>query len=203
MQHSLRAIFSIILVGWVCFPSLAAETGRTWWPFGQSPDTGETLPPAADQFPAATASNSTENQPTLPSDSLEEPEPRWMFSSPFAKVSWPRLQMPELPKPALPASPWASKPEAGPNRNSWAEPEVVAPQPSPMRRFGQRTRAAWDKTVDALTPGDQSQSNDPSSRVARRDEPSMWSRMFGSNEPKKKEGSQTIGEFIAQDRVDP
>jgi hypothetical protein len=94
-------------------------------------------------------------------------------------------------------------PEAHPNRNSWVEPETVTPTPSPVQRFGQRTRAAWDKTVDALTPESRPQTSGPSSRVARRENRPMWKRMFGSNEPQTKEGSQTIGEFIAQDRVDP
>jgi hypothetical protein len=71
------------------------------------------------------------------------------------------------------------------------------------RRVGQSTRAAWDKTVDVLTPGLQSSASGASSRVARRDRTPVWSRMFGSNEPSKKEGSQTMSEFIAQDRIDP
>jgi hypothetical protein len=111
--------------------------------------------------------------------------------------------MPELPKPQLPASPWAKKAEANSNRNSWAEPDAVTPRRPPMRRFGQSTRAAWDKTVNALTPESRTQSSGPSSRVARREDRPMWKRMFGSSEPQKKEGSQTIGEFIAQERVDP
>jgi hypothetical protein len=71
------------------------------------------------------------------------------------------------------------------------------------KRFGQSTRDAWDRTVDALTPGDKSQPADASSRVARRDQPSMWQRMFGTDEPAKKEGPQTVTEFMAQDRVIP
>jgi hypothetical protein len=133
--------------------------------------------------------------------SVDEPEPHWMISSPLAKVSWPRIHMPELPRPKLPPSPWAKEPEANPNRNAWAEPGPDPIKPSPMRRFSQSTRAAWNKTVDAVTPGDQS--SGPSSRLARRDDRSVWKRMFGSAAPQKKEGSQTIGEFIAQDRIDP
>lgn len=224
MRHSMRALFALMLVGWICDPMMAAESSRKWWHFGQGRKADATLPPQSappttaptqgmspqttpsQVSPAsATMVSTTIDQPsTLPGD-LEEvqPEPHWMINSPLAKVSWPRLAMPELPKPALPASPWSDDAEVNPNRNAWAEPSPEPLKPSPIRRFGQRTRAAWDKTVDALTPGDEPKSNAPSSRVARPDEPSMWTRMFGSNEPKKKEGSQTIGEFIAQERVDP
>jgi hypothetical protein len=162
------------------------------------------MPPQVSQAPAAGTSTAIDQPSALPGDTaFEQPEPHWMISSPLAKVSWPRFHMPELPKPKLPASSLPKRAEANPNRNAWAEPALDPLKPSPMRRLGQRTRAAWDKTVDTLTPGDQSKSNDPSSRVARRDERSMWSRMFGSNEPQEKEGSQTIGEFIAQERIDP
>jgi hypothetical protein len=126
-----------------------------------------------------------------------------MISSPLAKISWPRVHMPELPKPQLPAAPWQNKADANPSRNAWAEPAPELSKPSPVRRFGQNTRAAWDKTVDALTPGDRSQAADPSSRVARRDDRTTWRRMFGFKDSKEKEGSRTIGEFIAQERVDP
>jgi hypothetical protein len=100
--------------------------------------------------------------------------------------------------------------EVGANKNTWVEQQPAPPKPSPMqsvsdgaRRVRERTRAAWGKTVDALTPGDQSTGEDRSSRVARRDGQSAWKRMFGASEPAKKEGSQTVGEFIAQERLDP
>jgi hypothetical protein len=192
----MRALISIVLVGWICCPETAAESERKWWQFGQGREADVTVPPQAALAPAPSAPAQVPQQPTLPDDSgVEAPEPHWMISSPFAKVSWPRIHMPE--------SPWARKTETNPNRNAWAEPGPDPLKPSPMRRFGQSTRAAWNKTVDAVTPGDQSKSNGPSSRLARRDDRSVWKRMFGSNEPPKKEGSQTIGEFIAQDRIDP
>ena len=69
------------------------------------------------------------------------------------------------------------------------------------RHVGQRTRAAWGKTVDAITPGGSSDST--SSRVARReDRPPLWKRMFGSEE-QQPEGPQTVTEWMAQERVDP
>jgi hypothetical protein len=182
---------------------LAAESGRKWWQFEKGREADVTVPPTA-QTPAATASKPVEPQTTVPETSnVAEPERHWMISSPLGKVSWPRVHMPELPKPTLPTSPWPTKSEANPNRNTWAAPAPDPLKPSPIRRFGQSTRAAWDKTVDALTPGERSTPNDSSSRVARRDNRPAWKRMFRSNEPQAKEGSQTIGEFIAQERIDP
>jgi hypothetical protein len=133
-----------------------------------------------------------------------------MIESPLAKVSWPRVHMPEVPKPHLPTSPWPKKSETSTARNTWVEPTPEPPKPSPLQtvkdgahKVGQGTRAAWDKTVDFVTPGPPKQS---SARVARRNhqptKPSMWKKMFGMNEPSKEDGSQTISQFIAQDRVD-
>jgi hypothetical protein len=93
-------------------------------------------------------------------------------------------------------------------RNSWVEKSPEFKDPSPLdamndraRRIGQSTRAAWDKTVDALTPSDGPDAN--SSRVARRDNgPPFWKRMFG-NEPPQTQGPQTVTEWMAQERVDP
>jgi len=190
---------------------LAAESAPKWWRFGQGRDADVTLPPEIARGAEATAPSATGQQAPLPKYSgEEEPERRWMINSPLAKVSWPRVHMPELPKPRMPPSPWPKKSEIDAARNSWVETNPDPLKPSPMqavsngaRRVGQSTRAAWDKTVDVFTPGDQSTASGPSSRVARRDRPPVWSRMFGSNESQKKAGSQTIPEFMAQDRLDP
>jgi hypothetical protein len=195
---------------------MAAESGKKWWQFGQGQQADVTATPQAAPMNRATSQpwNAPEagavttpiDQPSTLDQPLDadQPEPHWMLSSPLAKVSWPRLHMPEVPKPKMPAAPFSNNAMPTTNKNAWAVPNAQPPlKPSPMQRFGQSTRNAWHKTVDALTPGDDSKSGGPSSRVARRDDRSVWQKMFGSDEPKKKEGSQTIGEFIAQDRIDP
>jgi hypothetical protein len=231
MRHSMRALFGAMLVGWLWCSTMAAESSRKWWHFGQgrepdvtAPATSLAPPPMSQQIvepqtPPQQFSQTTNapaaatiDQPsTLPTDTgVEQPEPRWMISSPLAKVSWPRLHMPELPRPALPTTPWPTKSEANPDRNAWAEPDTTPVNPTPMeamsngaRRVGQRTRAAWQRTVDAMTPGDEPPSSDPSSRVAGRDDRvPVWQKMFGSSEPPP-QGPQTVGEFIAQERIDP
>jgi hypothetical protein len=130
-----------------------------------------------------------------------------MIESPLAKVSWPRLQFPEVHKPQLPAL-WPHKSQVEAARNAWMGQDPAAAQPSPLRavtdgarRVGESTRAAWDKTVDVLTPGE-----DPSrssSRIARREpRPAWWKRMF-SVEDSQPQGPQTVTEWMAQERLDP
>jgi hypothetical protein len=139
--------------------------------------------------------------PTTP-----EAERRWMLESPLAKVSWPRIHLPEMPKPKMPPSPIPSRADIDRARNSWVEPSPDAARPSPLQalkegasRVGQSTRNAWDKTVDALRPGEPSSA--PSSRVAR-DERPIWQRMFFA-EPAQPQGPQTVTEWMAQERLDP
>jgi hypothetical protein len=118
----------------------------------QQPMTG--LPPTSSEIPPADA-----------------PERNWMINSPFGKVSWPRVHMPELPKPQLPKSTLAEKPPADANRNTWVEKDIEPIKPSPLEVVGQRTRAAWDRTVDVFTPGEKSK-EEPSARV----ESHVWRR---------------------------
>jgi hypothetical protein len=214
MRHSMRALIGVMLIGCNGLSAIGAEEGSKWWPFGRSRDLdaaqSSTATDSAEAPPSATDSAISTDQPYATAPESER-EQRWMISSSKSKISWPRVHMPEFSKPSVPPAhtPFASGPD-NPSRNSWVEKDVTEPKPSPMqsmkdgaKRFGQSTRDAWDRTVDALTPGDKSQPADASSRVARRDQPSMWQRMFGTDEPAKKEGPQTVTEFMAQDRVIP
>ncbi|MCI0331781.1 MAG: hypothetical protein L0228_00980 [Planctomycetes bacterium] len=210
MRHSMRALLGVMLVGWSCCQAMATEAGSKWWPFGQRRDAEVARLPYAAPSAATSAPSMPGEQPSLPQyPTAEVPERRWMINSPLAKVSWPRVHMPELPKFQMPPSPWPKKSEIDAARNSWVERSPDPLKPSPLqavtdgaRRVGQSTRRAWDKTVDAITPGDRSQPN--SSRIARReDRPSIWKRMFGADDPRQVEGPQTITEWMAQDRIDP
>ena len=205
MRHSMRALLIVLLTGLCCDNVVAQESGSTWWPFGRSEETlspDATKTPFDVRTPASTTPVPQQQQPitpVLPDEApVDDPNQKWMITSPFGKVSWPRLQMPKLP-PATSDNQVA----ADANRNAWVETPVEPPKPSPFESMSNSARTAWNKTVDALTPGDQSQAEDRSSRVARREGQSAWQRMFGADEPTKKDGSQTIGEFIAQERVDP
>jgi hypothetical protein len=185
----------------------AAEAGSRWWPFGRT-DAEELAPDDTVEDSAASGegeANPLVMPPREPSE--EEPEPGWMIDSPLAKVSWPRLHMPELPRPKMPPF-LAHQPEAEADRNTWAEPDSVTPRSSPWqamtdgaRRVGDRSQAAWDKTIDALTPGGNSEN--ASSRVARRDQRQpWWKRMFRA-EDRPPQSPETVSEWMAQERLDP
>ena len=126
-----------------------------------------------------------------------------MFSTPKGKVGWPHLN-----KPQLPSGLSSRKPAADATRNSWVE-QPVTPKPSPLKpitdgaqQVGKSTKAAWQKTVDALTPGESTPAQPSSARIAKREvKPPFWKRMIGA-EPEPT-GSQTVPEFMAQQRLDP
>jgi hypothetical protein len=201
MRYVLRALVGVFAMAWLSCHTPPAQAGPSWWPFGGDREAAQ----SGDAGTAATAAPPTA-QPTTPSQlsAEQEPEQSWMIDSPLAKVSWPRLHMPEMPKPVLPR-PWPKRSEVEAARNAWVEENPQEEQPSPLQalndganRVKSSTRAAWDKTVDALTPGE---SRPKSSRVARRGaQQSWWRRMFLPEEP---QGPQTVTEWMAQDRVDP
>jgi hypothetical protein len=222
MRPNLLALVAVLLLGSYACRESAAEPGSRWWPFGGE-EAEQTNPfDAVEDSATATDQQVQQAQPaeqqTLPSASEpaasetagEEPEQGWMIDSNRGKVSWPRLHLPEMPKPRMPQF-LAQEPEDKADLNAWAEePDITPARRSPWqvmtggaRRVGDSTRAAWDKTFDALTPGDQSSDN--SSRVARRNgRPPWWKRMFAvEDRDLEPEGPQTVTEWMAQERLDP
>jgi hypothetical protein len=218
MRHTARVLLGLLLAACCCPAATAAEqSGLRLWPFrgdraDDSPLTGNSLAP---KTPAnTTAGTSAAMSSQLPTTSYTTdalPEQHWMFQSPLARVSWPRIHMPEFsfPKPNLPRPHFGPrKSEVDDARNSWVQKSPDPARPTPLQamqqgaqRVGDSTRTAWRKTVDALTPGEAPSASDP--RVANRaQEPTLWQRMRGA-QPKQKQGSQTISEFIAQERLNP
>jgi hypothetical protein len=197
-----------MLVGCCCCQATAEESG--WWPFGRDRETVASEPSPAANGSGISSPAPAQQQAALPQYSdTGEPERQWMIQSPFANVSWPRVHMPELPKPKFPtARLLPDKTEVDAAKNAWVEKSPEPKEPSPLqavtdgaRRVRQSTRAAWDKTVNVFMQTDNSDSN--SSRVARRNaRPPIWKRMFSSNETQP-EGSKTLPQWMAQDRVDP
>jgi hypothetical protein len=225
MRHRMCMLLGVVIVGCTCCQSSAAESGSRWWPFGKNKDAGANTtvvqPGEAPITPEVLTSQSSVAQQTAaplqsrysqqtpgPSTPITpEPERSWMINSPLAKVSWPRLHLPEMRKPTLPPSPLPKRAEVDAARNAWVEEDPNAAEPSPLQavkngagRVKQSTKNAWDKTVDVFTPGD-STTVAPSSRVARGEKRSFWKRMF-VEEPQT-ESPQTITEWMAQDRLDP
>ncbi len=206
MRHTLRALVGMVFIGWCCCHAAAEESGSRWWQFGRNRDAEISQP--ADTVDLGKSRSAPVGQQTHPSQQWNDADakPRWMISSPQTKVSWPRVHMPEIPKPRLP---WPQvlpkKHTVDDSRNAWVEQRQNASKPSPVeamtggaRRVGNGARTAWHKTVDFLTPGESG-----SARTARREpRPSIWQRMFGAQEPQQ-QGPQTVSEWMAQERLDP
>lgn len=73
---------------------------------------------------------------------------------------------------------------------------------SGAHKVSEGTKAAWHKTVDVLTPGEDPKK--PPARVAKRDtEPSLWGRMMPGAEAKQPEGPRTVTEWMGQERLKP
>ena len=203
MRNTLRALVGVLAIGSCYCDAAVAESGSRWWPFGRS-DAHQSQPQETAGGSGMSSPNPDEQQaPSSQYPADDEPEQHWMIDSPLAKVSWPRLRIPEVSKPQLPRL-WPAKSEVEATRNAWVEENPDTLPPSPLqalsdgaRRVGDSTRAAWDKTVDALRPGEPPSS---SSRVARRQVP-WWKKMFATEE--RPQGPQTVTEWMAQERLDP
>jgi len=207
MRHILRALVGVILMGSSYCDAAVAETGSRWWPFGRSDAPASQPQDGADGFESSSPRGDGQQTPPSQYPADGEPEQRWMINSPLAKVSWPRLQLPDVPKPKMPRMQfWPEKSEVDAARNAWVVENPDTMPPSPLqalsdgaRRVGDSTRSAWGKTVDVLTPGEPPSD---SSRVARREPRSpWWKRMFGAEE--QPQGPQTVTEWMAQERLDP
>lgn len=206
MRHTVRALVGIVLIGLCCCRAMAAEAGSSFWPFGGNRDaasrSASSPSPQAVTAPGMSSSQSVRQAPVPEYATDAESERHWMINSPFAKVSWPRIHLPEMPKPQF----WPKKSQVDEARNAWVDRSPTRPEPTPLqamtdgaRRVGESTRTAWRKTVDALTPGERAPSR--SSRITRRDNPPFWKRMF-VEEPAP-QGPQTVTEWMAQERLDP
>ena len=217
MRFAARALMGALLV--VCLSQVvAAESASSWWPFGSHEKTiGSPAPAAASSSArvsprengALRGSRPIETGPIAHDVQLPQEPPA---ESTKAKSSWLGLHMPKIPKPHLPttgASQHKSKTAA--SRNKWVDKPPAPPRVSPLQSVkngahsvAAGTKAAWHKTIAAVTPGNKSDHNSNNgSQIARREvKPPFWKRMLGAKEPQL-QGPQTIPEWMAQKRLDP
>jgi hypothetical protein len=205
MPQATRSMLSALVVACFCCQSvLAQEVGSRWWPFSRQRNSESPTAPTPVQ-PQATDQHAPPNS----SGSSAEVERPWLFESPFAKISWPEFRLPEvsLPKPRMPQF-WPSKAQLDDTRNAWAgqypEPEPSSPLQAVRdgaQRVSDSTRAAWRKTVNTLTPGDDAGA--PSSpRVASRGAGgTFWKRMLSPEPAPSPQGPRTMSEWVGQERV--
>jgi hypothetical protein len=275
MRQSTRALIGAVICACCAQQLSAAESGKSWWPFGKkdeakaaqptsagTPDaTQQTNLPAIASAPAtaaaanplavappaanapivpqraATAGSIAHNtvpqaavtpntaapgaadattpiphEASLPTTAETEKKESWMLSSKKGKVSWPHLNK-DLSKGGPLFKSDKKEQEADPTRNSWAEKTPAPPKPSPMKpvtdgahKFSAGTKSVWNKTVNALTPGDEkdkAKGKAPTApRIAKREvQPPLWKRMFGAKSELQQ--PQTVPEWMAQQRLDP
>jgi hypothetical protein len=209
MQLVVRTMLGVVLTT-LCFGQVCAEeTKSTWWPFGAkeeptAPADAATPPMASEVAVADSDADSRFKWPSLP------------------ELTWPSFAS-ESEEGTTPISPDATpkvdrRPSsrytkaARPPRNSWAKKDPQAqptePATSPWqtvsegaRRVGDTTAAAWHKTVDAVTPGEDAPAA-TSAPVAQQQPSKSWWNWWGGDETEP-EGPRTVTEWMAQDRLDP
>ena len=221
MRHTLCALVGVVLIACCSQNAAAAEAGSSWWPFGKKDEAKVAQPPAVtppavgapsvaapvgSPFVAphtAAAPITAAPVPAAPAPAATADaaaEKHWMLSTPKTKVGWPKLSMP--------GSAAKKKAEAEAPRNAWVDKTPITPKPSPMKpitdgahKISKGTKDAWHKTVDALTPGEPTNTHE-APRIAKREiKPPFYKRMFGAKS--ELQGPQTVPEWMAQQRLDP
>ena len=152
----------------------AAQNATPW-----SPAAGSATAPAVG--PAATT---TPSMGSAVPPAAEAEKEGWLMTTPFANVSWPEIKMPKIA--------WKKPAQEG-------QPGFFAGQVDKVktasRGFAQRTKLAWNKTVDKLKITGRGRAGQNGSGD---EEPGFFARMFGPQESQT--GPQTVPEFLAQDR---
>jgi hypothetical protein len=182
MRSLVRGFCSLILAV-ACGGVFVGSADASWyWPWG------------SDQPKQAT--------PLATAPPLNQPKPASTAGSSGTSVLHPSTWH-------APSMPWSStaKTNTPPAPNKWAQTQPKKEYPSPWQTVKNGTRHAenatanaWHKTVGVLTPV----SSEPKQQVAQqKPQPSWWSRMTGPAEEEKPDGARTVGEFMAQKRLEP
>lgn len=183
----------------------AQETKAPWWKFGR----GEEAPAATSNVtPAPTMTPAPETITPIEEDSWFA-MPKWQWPTFASETDAANADPPAgdgsvAPTPRRRPRSRFDKPEHHSRpRNTWAQQpasaETQADNASTWESMKTSTRNAWTKTVDFVTPGDETEPT----VVASKPRSSWWQKMWGSDDRKGKEGPQTITEWMAQDRIDP
>lgn len=118
--------------------------------------------------------------PDEPVVEAEQSPPAYWGWLPKPEITWPQVTLPSVAFPKFDRS-MAS--------------QVFAPVKSGVSKISAGSRRAWDGAKDIFSFAFGGANDEP--RVASRQTPSMWERMFGSP---RDDGPQTIGEFMSGTR---
>ena len=132
------------------------------------------------QFAQAQATNS---QPSGTHASIGG-APQMHQDAEVRQSSWPSIPMPKITMPKV------SMPDMSTFTN---------PVKSGYQKVTLGTKKAWEGTKEMFTFGGESS---PAPQNASPEKQGFWSRMF-SSEPEPPSGPQTVGEWMAQPRLDP
>lgn len=106
-------------------------------------------------------------------------EDGWLFTSNLVDVGWPKISMPN----------WRWK----------GSDEPAAPhEPGPITRMTRATRAAFDRTRTAWNNRLEKLKVGPFRSDGAEDEPGMFARLFGGDEPSRE--PESVAEAVGRDR---
>lgn len=129
--------------------------------------------------------------PLLYSQSTGVPEavggtPQMYQDANVRQTAWPSIPLPKISMPKI----WM--PDMSP---------ITGPVKSGFHKVSIGTKKAWEGTKEMFTFGGD-ESTQAVSRQTAQQKPGFWSRMF-SSKPDPSSGPQTVGEWMAQPRLDP
>lgn len=165
------------------FPNSSSAEMPAWWP-GSGEKEMSAKTPAEGTAASASNASSAAQSPVASSDP--------MVDSPLFDIGWPKIELPKIN--------W--KPSWGNQQPGDAVAKKDNPVSGALDKVANATKGAadgvrnvWGSAIDKLTPGGTAKRNH---QMASKEEPGFWARMFGPQpEP---QGSQTVTEFLAQDR---
>lgn len=191
------ATLLLALLATIILPAASAEEGtsRNFFPFSWQDEAAE--PAASDQQP--TSNEAPADQPAATDASATEPSSNWLVTSPFARVSWPEIRMPEVQW----SLPWSGSGEQGGN---WFT--------APLKRVRstasgavERTQTAWNRAIDKMKfalPGRDAEADDQASQLAGRTrELTLWEQVLGKDESESEPEPDNVVEMMAQERTNP
>ncbi|MGL4512692.1 MAG: hypothetical protein ACRCT8_06335 [Lacipirellulaceae bacterium] len=116
-----------------------------------------------------------------------------MVDSPWFNVGWPKVEMPKMNwKPA-----WMKGDGDAMTADKNPVSKALDKVADTSKQAADKVRGAWGAAVEKLTPGGGAPSQGVASNNAQ---PGFWSKMFGAPPDPKPQGSETVQEFLAQER---
>lgn len=134
--------------------------------------------------------------PTAPEAPTGAAEP--MVDAPWFRVGWPKVEMPKVRMPDFDWKPWGggdAEPKEGPRENPVSE--TLDKVSAASKRAADGVRGAWGGAMNKISSFG---SGPKEETIASNEQGGWWSRLFRS-EPEQPSSSQSVSEFLAQERA--